>query len=306
MDNIPFPITKERQDFAQKCIKSYQKYFPEVLDEIKGIAKGQGCKEDLQAVLLSMYCLMPSTHCSCFAARSKGGVVLGRNSDFLTEIEKLYMNVIYTFYKGSYSFTANTTAFFEMEDGINEKGLSIGLTSVAPLKVKPGLNADMLLRLFLEKCQSVDDVITLITKIPIASSQTLICVDRHNRAVLIECSCDHLEIQRIDDSCSFVCATNMFNLPCMKQYNCLPEDNWQAEERYQTLTYYLSQQSNVKTVNNYKNLLAGKYGFLCQYDRTTGKDTVWSVIYDYTNRIVERVEGNPRRKQFKQDKRFLL
>ena len=53
-------------------------------------------------------------------------------------------------------------------------------------------------------------------------------------------------------------------------------------------------------------LLSGKHGFLCQYDRKTGKDTVWSVIYDLTNKKIFRTEGNPSRKKYKEDTRFRI
>ena len=43
------------------------------------------------------------------------------------------------------------------------------------------------------------------------------------------------------------------------------------------------------------DLLTGKKGFLCQYDRATGKDTVWSVVYDLKRRRIYRAEGNPSR-----------
>ena len=38
---------------------------------------------------------------------------------------------------------------------------------------------------------------------------------------------------------------------------------------------------------------------MCQYDRKTEVDTVWSVIYDIKNSEIHRVEGNPKRKIFK-------
>ena len=55
-----------------------------------------------------------------------------------------------------------------------------------------------------------------------------------------------------------------------------------------------------------QNLLSGKYGFLCQYDRNTKKDTVWSVIYDLKHKSIYRAEGNPIRKSFIKDSRFVL
>lgn len=302
--NVPFPITEERYTFGRKCVPFYEKYFPQILEEIYGIADGQGCPhESLIAVLFTMYCIMPSTNCSCFAARSNAGVILGRNSDFLTVIEKLYMSTLYKFSSSSYSFNGNTTAFVEMEDGINEHGLALGLTSVAPTEICPGINAGMLLRLFLEKCKNVDEVIALINTLPIASSQTIIAADSLGNAALFECNPQAIEIKRIDRSCNFVCSTNMFNTLSMKAYNNLPEDSWFAKERYQTMDTFLSNHETYMTIRQAQNLLAGREGFLCQYDRKTSKDTVWSVVYDLGEGSIYRCEGNPARKPFKKDER---
>ena len=51
-------------------------------------------------------------------------------------------------------------------------------------------------------------------------------------------------------------------------------------------------------------LLSGKYGFMCQYDRAAGQDTVWSVVYDLAHGLIYRAEGNPARVPFEQDRRF--
>ena len=53
-----------------------------------------------------------------------------------------------------------------------------------------------------------------------------------------------------------------------------------------------------------EKLLSGGCGLLCQYDRSTGRDTVWSVIYDLGQRRVYRSEGNPARAGYRQDTRF--
>jgi predicted choloylglycine hydrolase len=306
LDNVPFPITEERISFSKECTPFYEKHFPEILQEIKGIAEGQQCSQSLLiAVLFSMYCIMPSAHCSCFAVKSKeNSILFGRNSDFLIEIEKLCMNTLYTFTTSSFSFNGNTTAFVQMEDGINQHGLAVGLTSVAPKKIKPGLNAGMLVRLFLEKCKNTAEVISLIKTLPIASSQTILAADTFGNAALIECSAQDMEIQYIDETMQAVFSTNMFNTPKMKKHNNLPADTWQAEERYHTLDAYLSKNSGQVTLERAKGLLAGKVGFLCQYDRKTGKDTVWSVIYDLKDCSVYRAEGNPSRNAFLKDERL--
>lgn len=55
-----------------------------------------------------------------------------------------------------------------------------------------------------------------------------------------------------------------------------------------------------------KELLSGKKGFICQYDRDTGKDTVWSVIYDLKHHKIYRAEGNPARCVYQEDQRVVF
>ena len=94
LENIPFEITQERIDYALSCLPIYEKYYHEIMEEIQGLADGQQCDvRILQAVLFSMYSMPPSCNCSCFAFTTEHEILLGRNSDFLTEIERLNQNV---------------------------------------------------------------------------------------------------------------------------------------------------------------------------------------------------------------------
>ena len=102
----------------------------------------------------------------------------------------------------------------------------------------------------------------------------------------------------------FVLSTNNFYSDEMKQYNNLSIDDWKSNERYQVAYSALQQNKNRLSLNLAKNILCGKYGFMCQYDRKKDADTVWSVIYDTRNKKIYRAEGNPSRRAFKEDCRF--
>lgn len=307
LSNVPFPISRERLSFAKQCRPFYEKWYPEVLEEIKGIAKGQRAETDkLEAVLLGMYCIMPENKCSCFAFRDGTHIVLARNSDFLTAVEKLTMNCIYKFSGGYNAFQGNTTAFVEMEDGINEQGLAIGLTSVYPKKLGYGLNAGMLLRYGLERCSTVEGFIAKLRQLPIASSQTFTAVDGTGTAAVIECNSDKIEVCYAGEKKRFVSAVNEFKLEGMKTYKIEGMDNWNSEERYTTIDTAFCQDRTQAAVPFAMDVLSGKHGFICQYDRKTGKDTVWSVIYDAGGKKIYRCEGNPSRKPFAQDSRFAV
>ncbi len=303
-NNHTFNITEKRRKFAEECLPIYEKYYPEILEEIKGLAMGQNSSyEDFYTFLLSMYCFEFNNHCTCIAIKDKDNLIFERNSDFLVSLEKLYMNVLYNL-DNAYAFNGNTTAFIEMEDGINEYGLAVGLTFIYPTIVKAGFNAGMLVRYLLEKCKTTDEALSLLKNIPIASQQTLTIADRTGNIVVVECNCEKIEIIRPAKDDNFVTATNEFNSNLMKQYNNDEVDNWRATERYLVSYTTLKENKNNYSFNLIKDILSGKYGFMCQYDRKTDADTVWSVIYDIKNNQIFRVEGNPKRKAFKKDTRL--
>ena len=52
LEQVPFPVGEEQRAFARACRPIYGKYFPLMLEETAGLAKGQNCPaEELEAVL---------------------------------------------------------------------------------------------------------------------------------------------------------------------------------------------------------------------------------------------------------------
>lgn len=305
LDNCPvYELTQERYAFAKACLAEYQKHFPEVLLEIQGIADGNGVPvEALHALLFSMYCFELDNKCTCFAFAAEDEIVFARNSDFLVSIEKLYMNCLYKLGGGN-SFNGNTTAFVQMEDGVNQHGLAVGLTFVYPHIRKPGLNAGMLTRYLLERCKTTSEALAALHTLPIASAQTLTIADRSGEIVVVECNPQAVAVIRPCEGERFVATANNFNAESMKQYRNPEIDDWRSDDRYHTAKTALQQNQAGYSVSFAQDVLSGKYGFMCQYDRKQGADTVWSVVYDLKRRQIWRVEGNPSRKAFKQDSRM--
>ena len=123
---------------------------------------------------------------------------------------------------------------------------------------------------------------------------------------MIECNCERFEFARpTEPRDPFVCAVNEFHLPPMEPCNTPEIDNWRAPERYRTMESSLRGSGERGfSVDEAKKLLSGGYGFLCQYDRAEGRDTVWSVIYDLRRRRIFRSEGNPMWCGYQEDTRF--
>lgn len=307
LDHCPtFELTEDKYTFARECTKEYHTWFPEILEEIRGIADGNEVSAGtLQALLFCMYCFEPDHKCTCFAFSTEDEIVFARNSDFLVSLEKLYMNCLYDL-TGSYAFNGNTTAFVQMEDGVNQHGLAVGLTFVYPHLRKPGLNAGMLLRYLLEKCKTTAEAIEQLRTLPIASAQTLTIADKSGEIAVAECNPKEIEVIRPRAGEQFVAATNNFNSEKMRPYRNPGVDDWRSDERYETARNALKSNRGSYSMALAEDVLSGKYGFMCQYDRRQNADTVWSVVYDLKRKQIFRVEGNPSRKSFKEDTRMKL
>lgn len=301
MEHIP--ISTERKVFTQQCIPIYEEVYPEILQEIKGMADGLRVDyREIADFLFTMYCFVFDNKCSCFAFSDAGKTIFARNSDFATSVEKLCDSAYYNL-DSAYSFIGNTTAWTEMEDGVNEHGLAAGLTFIYPIKIAAGLNAGMLVRYLLERCKTTNEAIRALQSLPIASPQTITLADQHGNMAVVECNCDKVIVLKPQSKYRFVFTTNHFVSPQMQVYQCDGVDNCYSHKRYETLA------ASLKACREYslafaEDLLSGKKGFLCQYDRSQGLDTVWSSIYDLTNAKAYRAEGNPGRKKFKEDTRL--
>lgn len=306
LECVPFAITEERMNYAEKCIPVYRAYYPEILAELEGLAEGQHCDVRLlQAVLFSTYVMPPSCCCSCFAAAQGKTVLFGRNSDFLTVLEKANTNVLYRLSDGAYSFHGNTTSFLQIEDGVNQYGLAAGLTSVYPTVRKVGFQAGLLVRYILEKCRTVSEALRCLERLPVGSAQTITLADAAGSLAVVESDAERQAILRPEQQDrAFVCATNVFHSALLKDRQAPGIDDWFAETRYQTMMRALGNKEEDLTVSFAEKLLSGAYGFICQYDRSTGKDTVWSVVYDLGRGCIYRSEGNPARCGYQQDQRF--
>ena len=295
-----FELTEERFRFAEKCLDEYKRYFPEILDEIRGIADGNEVPENvLQTILFSMYCFELDNRCTVFAISTEDEIIFGRDSDFLKSLEKLYMNCIYRL-TGSNSFNANTTAYVQMEDGINEHGLATGLTFVYPRIRKPGLNAGMLVRYLLEKCSTTKESVEELHRLPIASAQTITLADKKGDIAVVECNPENIVVIEPEPCEQFVATANNFYSVQMRGWRNGDIDDWRSDERYQTAFSALKNNKGNYSVDLAKSILSGKYGFMCQYDRKGIADTVWSVVYDIKHDRIWRVEGNPSRKKFRE------
>ncbi|WP_343208047.1 C45 family autoproteolytic acyltransferase/hydolase [Anaerolentibacter hominis] len=303
-DILPRKEIPGRKEFCEACILVYQREYPQILAEIRGIADGQEMPfSELSEFLLGMYNYTAQTFCTCFACRQDDQVIFGRNSDFVTALEDTYDSCYYQL-DGCYSFIGNTTSMSQIEDGVNEWGLAAGLTFVWPVVKAPGLNAGFLVRYILENCRDVPEALLALENLTVSSSQTITLADRKGNMAVVESNSEKRSVLTPLPGQSFVAAANDFHSSELKACRAPAEDLIHSGERYQTACGALKEFQGRYSAEFARDLLAGKYGFMCQYDRTAGMDTVWSSLYLLNENKVFRCEGNPSRKKWLEDNRL--
>lgn len=300
-----FMFDAQRRAFGKECLKICRRIYPSVVEEMEGIAQGAGIElEKFSAFLFGIYAFPPFQGCSCFAAVGEEDVFFGRNSDFLPAAREQSLSSIYKI-EGKKSFLANSTTPVQVEDGVNEDGLAVGLTFVFPTVRKPGLNAGLLVRYLLEHCSSVPEAIAALQDLPISSMQTLTIADQQGRIAVVECNCEAMEVRYPKKGERFVAATNHFCSDRLLPYQTTMVDTIHSHERLETLERSLRGKDRYSR-SFLQELLAGRHGFLCQYEPWEGMDTIWSVLYCLRSGEIVCCFDNPSRAPFHKDERFFF
>jgi predicted choloylglycine hydrolase len=211
--------------------------------------------------------------------------------------------------KNGNSFILNTSSFINGEEGMNDCGLVAAMTFVLPQldEIKPGINSVFLVRYILEKCKTVDEGIRVLRELPIASSCNIILTDRSGKMVVAECNPLKMNLRYPEGSKTgenFIVIVNHFTSQEMWKHDASEHNVYFSENRYQTVYNALLSLDCSDGVDYARDILSGKYGFICQYDEQLNFDTIWASVFDISNEKIYRAEGNPSRTKFKEDLRL--
>jgi predicted choloylglycine hydrolase len=122
--------------------------------------------------------------------------------------------------------------------------------------------------------------------------------------VVAECIPGKVNVRTPEKGGNFIVAANHFTSDGMKVHEIGNRDEYYSEERYESACNALLNGKSKDGTAYAMEILSGKYGFMCQYPKSSGCDTIWSSVFDITNRRIFRAEGNPKRSRFKEDKRL--
>jgi predicted choloylglycine hydrolase len=206
-------------------------------------------------------------------------------------------------------FVLNTSSFINGEEGMNEFGLVAAMTFVIPKQgeVEPGFNSVFLVRYILENCKTVQEGIIALQKLPIASSCNILLADKQKEMIVAECNPNKINLRKPDTNQNnedFIVSVNHFTSQSMQKYDRSNQNIYSSKVRYETAYNALNKFDLEDELEYAKNILRGKYGFMCQYRRIKF-ETIWSTIFDVTENKMFLAKGNPEVSEYEKIRLFI-
>ncbi|UCE43696.1 MAG: hypothetical protein JSV57_04890 [Candidatus Bathyarchaeota archaeon] len=277
----------------------FEEHCPGLNEEVQGFADGIGVEVDEVPFYGAAY--HSSKRCSQVAVLSSvtddRHVYVGRSYEWTHTEEDLRLCT--TRVKGKTKHIGFSTFLFGRADGVNEHGVSVTFTGAGIFGVpqkQEGFQNHLVIRSILDSCESVDEAMELVQKMPVSGFFNLLIADRSSNAALLEFADGAHAIKRISSSSEERClfSTNHYTLPATMRFN---ELNCgiigQSQKRYQLLASNLNGASAVRK-EAMKAILSNKFPEgLCDHYYSQSFGTVWSLIFDLTSVKADVCFGAP-------------
>ncbi len=245
--------------------------------------------------------------CTAFALSCHDHVYYGRNNDLPPYLKNGSKSEIYRPVNGN-TFHITTSSFINGEEGLNKDGLAVAMTCVSTGSdaIRPGFNAVFIIRYLLEKAGSTREALSLLSDLPVASNCNILLADKNGDMVVAECTGTVKKIRdplTIHKDLRIVCTANCFVSEEMKQFE-REDETYKAIERYHTVIHAITDYSGTDVIRYKEEILKGKHGFICQYEKGLNFEMIWSSVFDLDTLEIHRAEGDPRKKKFILDERL--
>ena len=294
-------ISNEKQEFGLASYKILNEFYPEIIEEIKGFANGiKDSDKNLGAFLLSLGIFDITGQCSVFAFKNRDSTIIGRNYDMLFEFKKFTESSLIA-PKNKYAYISQSDVFIGRSDGINEKGLSIAMSFVNGTKVQPGIGFHFIVRKILENCSSTKEAIEIIQTAKVSSANNFLIADQFGDIAVVESAPQKSKIRRPKSKENYLYITNQFMTKEMKSYDKGGVEWSKSTERYNRLEEQLKSTKKMD-LQRAKEILSDEC--VCLDLRKEKFGTIWSIVANLNELIIERAETKPKVKNYKSETRL--
>jgi predicted choloylglycine hydrolase len=293
-------FSAKQMKLGRECRDLVETVFPEILEEIQGIAQSSGISYDSLSTMLLTLALADQQppNCTIFAVKEGDQVWMGRNYDWFYR-SKEYTESYFTSPEGGHRSLGHSDIFVGREDGVNEKGLGVAMSGITEY-FQPGVNFWIAIRYILDKCSTVDEGVKFLQETPPHCTITVLLADPTGKMAVVETSPMRTEVRWSEED--FLVSTNHFNHPEMvkiKMYE--PPD---SRIRYNTVVDRLRSRTRLD-YGFIKSILSDHKGLVCSHRDDIGLGTLWSTVTHLNTLRLWRAEGHPCVDPYIEDERLI-
>jgi predicted choloylglycine hydrolase len=197
-----FDIRNEERLFAR--------YSPALWAEIGGIAEGLGISLERAAFCFGNNGLRPPTG-GCSAVMSAG--VYGRNYDYQPRHYGARLAFVHP--SASHASFGASELLTGRLDGMNARGLMIGLHRVRTRPRLPGISCVLIVRMVLDQCASTEEAVALLRRLPHAMPYNYSLLDADDVAAVVEAVPGCVAVR----TGPWLACTNHFQSPLLRPLN---------------------------------------------------------------------------------------
>lgn len=294
-------INSKKRRFGLESYKELQRFYPEVVEEIKGFANGINDQpENLGAFLLSLGVFDTGGQCSVFAFKNEDSVVVGRNYDMLFAFKKFTESSLIA-PNDKYAYISQSDIFIGRSDGINEKGLSIAMSFVNGTAIQPGIGFHFVIRKVLENCSTTAQAIQLIRNTRVSTANNFLIADCTGDMAVVESAPQKKVVRRPEHNQNYIYITNQFISGEMTVLDRGGVEWSKSSERSQQLEKKLHSIKNMDQLKA-KQILSDEC--ICLNLKKEKFGTIWSVVGNLNNLSIERAETRPKVYNYNSEKRL--
>ena len=294
-------ISKQKMDFGLESYEELKLFYPEVVEEINGFAKGiKDEPEKLGVFLLSLGVFNATGQCSVFAFKNDDSTIVGRNYDMLFDFKKFTESSLIA-PKDRYSYISQSDVFIGRSDGINEKGLSVAMSFVNGTEIQTGISFHFIVRKVLEDCENTHQAVELIQKANVSTANNFLIADKNGEIVVVESAPQKSMVRRPKKDERFVYITNQFISDEMKAYDGGGVEWSKSLERYKGLNERLSSLKKID-LDKAKEILSDTC--VCLDLKKEKFGTIWSIVANLNDLKIERAETKPKLTNYKPETRL--
>lgn len=210
---------------VQKAITCFDRWCPGLSEELEGFADALSI-DPVKVTFYAMTYLVP--RCSQMLVSpqksTNGHTLLARNYEFNHNFDDFAL--VRTGIEGKYTHLGTGVTLFGRDEGINECGLAVTMSScglpVGALEkmrrpALAGLQYWAAIRALLENCKDVEEALAYLKDMPIAFNVNLTVADKAGNAALIETMDGRMAVQKLGEA-GYLAATNHVVIPELKAY----------------------------------------------------------------------------------------